>query len=285
VPLEIPFPAANDQGVVVIRCMVIAPVGGGKTTLMGSLAPEFAPKDRWEVVGPVNQLAKRVGLPPHQIFGRDHDACEKYFGGLIRSGRSCLLLIDEFDEFCPGGVTGASGGYSCESLYRILNYARNEDESKLTGNEIAVFVSSRGTADITTNSIRTMDVVFFAEMWEGNAVKYLRASVRQGSINFEKIVRNLPKYVFMVWCPQAGGFRGFLHVHPELTWGEWDPDSGCDGCDLGGIGEMETTAEETPEEEDDTSSKGYEPPSEPSRRPPESSSTRTRGRSATAAGA
>lgn len=221
----IEFPAPNEQGVIVVRMMVIAAVGGGKTTLMGALSPEVCEdRERWKCVGPVRTLADNLGCEYHQLFGRDKAACDKFFGDLVRSNESCLLLLDEFDEFCPGGSTGASGGYSSEYLYRILNYARNKDPGKVHGNQIAIFVSARGTADITKNSIRCMDVVFFGQMWEGNAIKYLRESVRQGSIDFEKIVRNLPKYVFMVWCPQAGGFRGFIEVHPDGTWSPWSPD-------------------------------------------------------------
>src|SRR4029077_286424 len=130
----------TPEGTTTALVAVVGPRGGGKSTLMAALVPQLAPSDRLVVISPVRAIGTKLGLPVEVRYGSDEDN-EEYFHGFLTKGKRVVLVMDEFDEFCPGGVTGKNGGYCCDSLYRLVNYARNDPW------DIGMVVSFRGSSD------------------------------------------------------------------------------------------------------------------------------------------
>lgn len=205
--------------------LLIGPRGWGKTTFMAALL-DGVPRDRIRIISPVSALGAATGLPYIHLRGDDKKSCQLTFGQLLNDHTRYVEALDEFDEYCPGGVTGHSGGYCCRELYDTVNYGRNDPW------HIGLIASSRGTADITTNSIRGANYIWIFQATEPNQVEYVRKWIKQGDIDFETIVRNLPKYVALGWEPgnPDGAFTGFWkviggriqEVTPDMP--EWEPD-------------------------------------------------------------
>lgn len=197
----------TSEGTTTALIAVVGPRGGGKTTLMAALAPLLAPADRTVLISPVAAIGGKLNLPVEVRYGADKDN-EKYFNGFLTSGKRVVLVIDEFDEFCPGGVTGKFGGYCCDSLYRLVNYARNDPW------DIGMLVSFRGASDVTTNLLRAANVLFVARTQEPNALDYFSRYLGR---QYGPMLHDLPNYVFVVWA--EGRLTGYVMVKGgEIEW-------------------------------------------------------------------
>lgn len=196
----------TSEGTCTAVIVVVGPRGGGKTTLMAALTPLLAPNDRASLISPVRRIGGILGLPVNVRYGSDKSN-EQFFGAFL-NGRHQVLVIDEFDEYCSGGVQGKFGGYCCDALYRIVNYARNEPWC------VGMLVSFRGASDVTTNLLRAANVLFVAQTSEPNALDYFG---RFFGREYVDALRKLPKYVFAVF--QDGRLKGF--VKTERGQVEW----------------------------------------------------------------
>lgn len=187
--------------------LIVAPRGGGKTTLMASLAG-MVPNERLEVVSPVPRLGELRGILTHRKFASDKDIAD-FWGSYLRSGKRVVIFVDEGDEYITGSVQGGSGGYCCDELYRLVNYGRNDPWA------IGMVWSCRGASDVTTNLIRAANVSFIGQTLEPNAVEYLGRYM--GSLDWRPYLHALPRYVFVVHS--EGVFCGYVKVEGgEITW-------------------------------------------------------------------
>ena len=197
----------TPEGTTTALIAVVGPRGGGKSTLMSALVPDLAPPERTVIISPVRAIGDKLGLPVEVRYGSDEDN-EEYFHRFLTSGKRVVLVMDEFDEFCPGGVTGKNGGYCCDSLYRLVNYARNEPWC------IGMVVSFRGSSDVTTNLLRAANVLFVARTQEPNALDYFS---RYFGRQYGQMLHDLPNYVFVVWA--EGRLFGYVKViGGEIQW-------------------------------------------------------------------
>lgn len=197
----------TQEGTTTALIAVVGPRGGGKSTLMVALAPLLAPKERLVVISPVTAIGKRLGCEVEVRYGTD-ETNEEYFGNFLKRGKRVVLVIDEFDEYCPAGVQSKYGGYCCDALYRIVNYGRNEPWC------IGMLVSFRGASDVTTNLLRAANVMFIARTQEPNALDYF---ARYLGREYSEMLRHLPNYVFVVWA--EGRLFGYVKVvNGEVTW-------------------------------------------------------------------
>lgn len=197
----------TQEGTTTALIAVVGPRGGGKTTLMAALVPSLAPPDRTVLISPVRAIGRKLGLPVEVRYGANKDN-EEFFSGFLNRGKHLVLVIDEFDEFCPAGVQSKFGGYCCDALYRIVNYSRNEPWC------LGMLVSFRGASDVTTNLLRAANVLFVARTQEPNALDYFsRFFGRQ----YGELLRSLPDYVFVVWA--EGRLFGYVKVEGgEVQW-------------------------------------------------------------------
>jgi energy-coupling factor transporter ATP-binding protein EcfA2 len=197
----------TPEGTTTALIVVVGPRGGGKTTLMAALTPQLAPPDRTIVVSPVGAIGKKLGLPVEIRYGSDKTN-EEYFEKILDGGKRVVLVMDEFDEFCPASVQSKFGGYCCDALYRLVNYARNSPWC------IGMLVSFRGASDVTTNLLRAATVLFVARTQEPNALDYFSRYLGR---EYAPMLRNLPNYVFVVWAD--GRLYGYVKVvDGELQW-------------------------------------------------------------------
>jgi energy-coupling factor transporter ATP-binding protein EcfA2 len=203
----------TQEGTTTALIVVIGPRGGGKTTLMAALTPLLAPPERTIVISPVKAIGKKLGLPVEVRYGSDKTN-EEYFSHILDSGKRVVLVMDEFDEFCPSSVQSKFGGYCCDALYRLVNYARNEPWC------IGMLVSFRGASDVTSNLLRAATVLFVARTQEPNALDYFSRYLGR---EYGDMLRKLPNYVFVVWAD--GRLYGYVKVEDGvLTW--IDPPAG-----------------------------------------------------------
>jgi energy-coupling factor transporter ATP-binding protein EcfA2 len=197
----------TPEGTTTALIAIVGPRGGGKSTLMAALVPQLAPEDRLVLISPVRAIGSKLGLPVEVRYGRDEDN-EEYFHRFLTTGKRVVLVMDEFDEFCPGGVTGKNGGYCCDSLYRLVNYARNDPWC------IGMVVSFRGASDVTTNLLRAANVLFVARTQEPNALDYFSRYLGR---QYGQMLHDLPDYVFVVWA--EGRLFGYVRVEGgEVCW-------------------------------------------------------------------
>ena len=235
----------TPEGTSTALIVIVAPRGGGKTTLMAALQPLLGPRDRTILISPVRAIGNRLGLHVEVRYGADKDN-EEYFSGILNKGKRVELIIDEFDEFCPGGVTGKNGGYCCDALYRLVNYARNEPWC------IGMLVSFRGSSDVTTNLLRAANILFVGRTQEPNALDYFS---RYFGRQYGQMLHDLPNYVFVVWA--EGRLRGYVRVeHGEIRWIEppkgWPRPEDGDIVSPADASTSPTDSSERPQESDDT---------------------------------
>lgn len=197
----------SPEGTTTALIAIVGPRGGGKTRLMSALTPLLAPPERTVIISPVQTLGKLLGLPVVERYGSDKTN-EQYFQSFLTAGKRIVLVMDEFDEFCPASVSSRNGGYCCDALYRIVNYGRNEQWG------IGMLVSFRGSSDVTTNLLRAANVLFVARTQEPNALDYFS---RFFGREYGLALHNLPDYVFVVWA--EGRLFGYVKVEGgEIVW-------------------------------------------------------------------
>lgn len=192
------------EGVRPVRLMIFGPPESGKTFLAGVLCqpPNFAPKERMRVAGPVPTLANELGVPWHNISTTDRDEQERYFGALHKTDEHLFIAIDEFDGYCT------KHGYKSQALYELMNFDRNFGKGLLA--------IARGSSDVSTNLIAGMDLILWFRTTETNLLKYIRNALTLfpgGPKEAAHTVATLPKYVCLMYMPKADNqFPGFLKV-------------------------------------------------------------------------
>lgn len=199
----------TQEGTCTAVILVVGPRGGGKTTIMAALAPLLAPPDRLWITSPVRKLGNKLGLPTEVRYGSSKDN-EEYFGHFLSAGKHGVLVIDEFDEFCPGGVQGKYGGYCCDALYRIVNYGRNDPWC------LGLLASFRGASDVTTNLLRAANVLFVGRTTEPNALDYFQHYIGR---EYGQLLPKLPPYVFVVFA--EGRIYGYVKANASTNTIEW----------------------------------------------------------------
>ena len=189
--------------------LIVAPRGGGKTTLMTALAHIVTEDpERIFVISPVSRLSTLLGVENHRWFGRDKDIEDKWLS-VLKDKRRQVVIVDEGDEYVTGGIQGKNGGYCSDALYRLVNYGRNPPWA------IGMVWSCRGASDVTTNLIRAANVLFIGRTNEPNALAYV--SELLGDRRWMEYIHDLPPYVFVVSV--EGQVNGYVKVeHGELEW-------------------------------------------------------------------
>lgn len=207
--LLLDFPRTRD-GVRPVRMMVFGPPGSGKTYLAGVLLrpPNFAPKERLQMCGPVPTLARELDVPWHNISPTDRVEQDRYFKPIAETDEHLFIAIDEFDAYCT------KNGYKSPYLYHIMNFDRNFGKG--------VLAIARGTSDVSTNAIASCDLILWFRTTEKNLLKYIRETLKGfpgGPGEAERTVAELPKYQCLMYCPLSENrFPGFMKVVHGNLW-------------------------------------------------------------------
>ena len=202
------FPKTRD-GVRPVRMMIFGPPGSGKTVIAGTLLkpPNFAPRERLIMCGPVPTLANLLKVPWNNISPTDTKEQDRFFKGIAETDEHLFIAIDEFDAYCT------KFGYKSSYLYHIMNFDRNFGKG--------VCAIARGTSDVSTNAIASCDLILWFRTTEKNLLKYIRETLKGfpgGEREAERVVSELPKYVALMYMPLSDErFPGYLKtVNGEL---------------------------------------------------------------------
>lgn len=190
-PLDAPL-ADDGSGVRVGRALILGPPGSGKTELAIVLCKDWVPeevrRDRLIVVGPIEKLATRVGVPNHPVDWASKQKQDEFFKAVSQREGAAIVAIDEADMY----YTATGRSYGSNQLRAYINLERNHGKGWI--------LVARGDSDVAANTRGNVTIVFMFNTSERNLLRHAQEWFIDVPDAVDYIT-NLAPHEFMVWCP------------------------------------------------------------------------------------